>query len=209
MSAFYLKHSGKICRLVCPCFLWLCHFCLGIALAVVLLVLLGLDFRDYGGVVVGVISGSYDRCQWAGEPGWRWLYLLRSGTGELFEKLSPSSDFLRELSRSSLGFWKPGWLCLLFSKCLWLRDAGCYGIIICPKTDSNMHSDMMQILKGNESFFQPDGKYITGIFSKMLQSISPGGVEDSLSLISLLYLILWDKVLPKSIDFSKTFPQGL
>lgn len=203
MSSLF-KHVGKDLSASIVVFFVALPLCLGIALASGAPLFSGLIAGIIGGVVVGAISGSSIGVS-GPAAGLAVIVFTAIGTLGSFE------DFLLAVILAGViqiifGILKAGVIGYYFPSAVIKGMLAAIGIIIVLKQIPHAFGYDADF-EGDESFLQPDGENTITAFSSMMDSISPGAI--TLSLISLLILILWEKVLTKKHRIFKLFPGPL
>lgn len=201
-SAF--KHVGKDLSASIVVFFVALPLCLGIALASGAPLFSGLIAGIIGGVVVGAISGSSIGVS-GPAAGLAVIVLTAIGTLGSFE------DFLLAVILAgaiqiAFGILRAGVIAYYFPSAVIKGMLAAIGIIIVLKQIPHAFGYDADF-EGDENFIQPDGENTFTALGSMFNSISEGAL--TLSIISLLILILWDKVLSKKHRIFQLIPGPL
>jgi len=198
------KHVGKDLSASIVVFFVALPLCLGIALASGAPLFSGLIAGIIGGVVVGVISGSAIGVS-GPAAGLAVIVLTAIGTLGSFENFL-LAVILAGVIQILLGVLKAGVIGYYFPSAVIKGMLAAIGIIIVLKQIPHAFGYDADF-EGNESFLQPDGENTFTAFSSMMNSISEGAI--TLAIISLVILILWEKVLSKKHRIFQLVPGPL
>lgn len=198
------KHVDKDLSASIVVFFVALPLCLGIALASGAPLFSGLIAGIIGGVVVGVISGSAIGVS-GPAAGLAVIVLTAIGTLGSFE------DFLLAVILAGaiqiiFGILRAGVIAYYFPSAVIKGMLAAIGIIIVLKQIPHAFGYDADF-EGDENFIQPDGENTFTALSSMFDSISEGAI--TLSIISLIILILWDKVLSKKHRIFQLVPGPL
>ncbi len=198
------KHVGKDLSASIVVFFVALPLCLGIALASGAPLFSGLIAGIIGGIVVGSISGSALGVS-GPAAGLAVIVLTAIATLGSFE------DFLLAVILAGVlqlifGVLKAGVIGYYFPSAVIKGMLAAIGIIIVLKQIPHAFGHDADF-EGDENFVQADGETTFSALSAMLDSLTPGAIV--LSVISLLILILWDKVLTKKHQIFKLVPGPL
>ncbi|OOG73070.1 SulP family inorganic anion transporter [Algoriphagus sp. A40] len=203
MSSLF-KHVGKDLSASLVVFFVALPLCLGIALASGAPLFSGLIAGIIGGVVVGSLSGSSVGVS-GPAAGLAVIVLTAIGTLGSFENFL-LAVILAGVIQVVFGVLKAGVIGYYFPSAVIKGMLAAIGIIIVLKQIPHAFGHDADY-EGDESFVQADGENTFSTLSTMLDSLTPGAIV--LSLVSLLILILWDKVLTKKHQLFKLIPGSL
>lgn len=198
------KHVGKDLSASIVVFFVALPLCLGIALASGAPLFSGLIAGIIGGIVVGAISGSSIGVS-GPAAGLAVIVFTAIGTLGSFENFL-LAVILAGVIQIVFGILRAGVIGYYFPSAVIKGMLAAIGIIIVLKQIPHAFGYDADF-EGDESFIQPDGENSITALGSMLQSVSPGAI--TLSIVSLLLLILWDKVLTKKHKIFKLFPGPL
>lgn len=198
------KHVGKDLSASIVVFFVALPLCLGIALASGAPLFSGLIAGIVGGIVVGATSGSALGVS-GPAAGLAVIVLTAIGTLGSFENFL-LAVILAGVIQLVFGVLKAGVIGYYFPSAVIKGMLAAIGIIIVLKQIPHALGYDVDY-EGDESFAQADGENTFSALSSMLDSFTPGAIV--LSVVALLILILWDKVLSKKHQIFKLIPGPL
>lgn len=198
------KHAGKDLSASIVVFFVALPLCLGIALASGAPLFSGLIAGIIGGIVVGSLSGSSLGVS-GPAAGLAVIVLTAIGTLGTYENFL-LAVILAGAIQIIFGLLKAGVIGYYFPSAVIKGMLAAIGIIIVLKQIPHAFGYDADYA-GDLSFAQMDGENTFTALLSMFQYLTPGAVL--LSGISLLILILWDKVLSKKHQLFKVFPGPL
>lgn len=198
------KHVGKDLSASIVVFFVALPLCLGIALASGAPLFSGLIAGIIGGVVVGAISGSSLGVS-GPAAGLAVIVLTAIGTLGSFENFL-MAVILAGVLQIVFGIVKAGVIGYYFPSAVIKGMLAAIGIIIVLKQIPHALGHDADY-EGDENFLQADGDTTFSALSTMIDALTPGAIV--LSVVSLLILILWDKVLGKKHQIFKVIPGPL
>jgi MFS superfamily sulfate permease-like transporter len=198
------KHVGKDLSASIVVFFVALPLCLGIALASGAPLFSGLIAGIVGGIVVGALSGSALGVS-GPAAGLAVIVLTAIGTLGSFENFL-MAVIIAGVIQLIFGFLRAGVIGYYFPSAVIKGMLAAIGIIIVLKQIPHALGHDSDF-EGDESFVQADGETTFSTLSKMFDSLTPGAIV--LSVIALLILILWEKVLSKKHQIFKLVPGPL
>lgn len=198
------KHVGKDLSASIVVFFVALPLCLGIALASGAPLFSGLIAGIVGGIVVGSLSGSALGVS-GPAAGLAVIVLTAIGTLGSFENFL-MAVIIAGVIQLIFGFLRAGVIGYYFPSAVIKGMLAAIGIIIVLKQIPHALGHDADF-EGDESFVQADGETTFSTLSKMFDSLTPGAIV--LSVIALLILILWEKVLTKKHQIFKLVPGPL
>lgn len=198
------KHVGKDLSASIVVFFVALPLCLGIALASGAPLFSGLIAGIIGGVVVGAISGSAVGVS-GPAAGLAVIVLAAIGTLGSFENFL-LAVILAGAIQIVFGILKAGVIGYYFPSAVIKGMLAAIGIIIVLKQIPHAFGYDADY-EGDLDFVQADGETTFSAYSSMMDSITPGAIL--LALVSLMILILWEKVLTKKHRIFKLIPGPL
>lgn len=198
------KDAGKDLSASIVVFFVALPLCLGIALASGAPLFSGLIAGIIGGVVVGLLSGSSIGVS-GPAAGLAVIVLTAIGTLGSFENFL-LAVILAGAIQMVFGLLRAGVIGYYFPSAVIKGMLAAIGIIIVLKQIPHAFGYDADY-EGDLGFIQPDGETTFSALFSMFNYLTPGAIL--LSGVSLLVLILWDKVLSKKHKLFKVFPGPL
>lgn len=198
------KDAGKDLSASVVVFFVALPLCLGIALASGAPLFSGLIAGIIGGIVVGSLSGSSIGVS-GPAAGLAVIVLTAIGTLGTFENFL-LAVLLAGAIQILFGILKAGVIGYYFPSAVIKGMLAAIGIIIVLKQIPHAFGYDADY-EGDLSFFQPDGETTFSSLISAFEYLTPGAIL--LSGISLLILIVWEKVLSKKHKLFKIFPGPL